>query len=219
MNQFDFSEDEQKFIDDFGLEDSKYWEKDDPNMVSIRSKVRNYYLDHQDQKCCYCHMFKQERNGKVWDIEHILPRATFPQFTFESNNLAVVCKDCNGTKLHQEVRCNTSSMYKNKYPSSSSNIKIIHPNIDNYHDHIRITRAPDGRIFHTPINNSKKAIHTFNMCNLFRFQSQAFGEENLYSKSIEEHISKTLQACIDSDMTKEEMNIAIKVAVHTAFNN
>lgn len=161
-------------------------------------------------------MVKQEKNGKAWNIEHIFPRDLYPQFTFTPENLAVSCIECNNFKLAQDVKKNKAAI--KKYPKTGTNITFIHPHFDNYESHIKITRAPDGRIFHTPINQSKKGRNTIVMCNLFRFQEEAFGHENRYQESIVKKISAVLTSCITNDMTPREIELLVEAAVKSSIN-
>lgn len=217
MDRFNYSQEETDYIEKFNGTDSKYWENIDPNMDTIKSKIRSYYLPLQKYECCYCKMLKQEKNGKAWNIEHIFPRETYPQFTFTPINLAMSCIECNNSKLAQDIKVGKNPI--KRYPKSGSNIKIIHPHLDDYNLHIKVNKSPNGFIFHTPIKGSKKAKNTIVMCNLFRFQEAAFGSENHYVSSIVSHITKTLSACVSPEMTSEQMELAIKVAVTSAMEN
>lgn len=217
MERFGFIAAELSFIESFNGTDTKYWEKEDAVLGSLKKKVRTYYLVKQSYYCCYCKMLKQESHGATWDVEHIFPRKLYPQFTFTPENFAISCKECNQPKSDQEIRINTNTNLE-KYPNSGNNIKILHPNLDIYEDHMKVTRSPDGAIFHTPINNSKKARATYTMCNLIRFQEKAFGTENLYARSIENHLIKVLTSCTQENMSKEQMDLAIKIAVKSCIN-
>ncbi|MDM9638024.1 hypothetical protein ABFP31_00930 [Acinetobacter nosocomialis] len=216
MNRFNYSEEELAFINNFNINDSKYWETKSPLMDTIKGKIRAYFLPRQNNECCYCKMLKQEKNGKVWNIEHVFPREKYPQFTFIPENLAISCLECNGFKLAQDVKSNSKPI-KN-YPRTGFNIKIIHPHFDDYNEHIKVTRAPDGKIFHTPINKSKKGRNTIVMCNLFRFQEEAFGKENNYQKSVAEQITKVLISSINQKMSAQELDLAIQIAVKSSLN-
>lgn len=216
MQRFNYSSDEQIFINKFDKLDSKYWESSESFMGTIKGKIRSYFLPIQNNQCCYCKMLKQEKNGKTWNIEHIFPRDLYPQFTFTPENLAISCIECNNFKLAQDVKKNKPPI--KRYPKTGSNVTIVHPHFDNYDDHIKINRDPDGRIFHTPINQSKKGRNTIVMCNLFRFQEEAFGLENQYQKSIEKHISKVLTTCLTNDMTSREIELLVKAAVNSSMN-
>ena len=217
MERFNYTQEETDFIQNFNGSDSKYWESQDQCMATIKAKVRSYYLPLQKYECCYCKMLKQEKNGKAWNIEHIFPRESYPQFMFTPINLAISCIECNNFKLAQDIKINKNQI--RKYPKTGSNIKIIHPHLDDYDSHIKVNRAPDGSIFHTPINKSKKGRNTIIMCNLFRFQEAAFGPENLYLSSVVNQLTKTLTACVSQNMTAEQMEIAVKVAVTSTMGN
>lgn len=217
MQRFNYSNDEHDFINQFNKQDSKYWESPDPCMSSIKAKIRSHFLPIQNNECCYCKMLKQEKNGKAWNIEHIFPRDLYPQFTFTPENLAISCIECNNFKLAQDVKKNRSAI-KN-YPKTGSNVTIIHPHFDDYDSHIKINRAPDGRIFHTAINKSKKGRNTIIMCNLFRFQEEAFGPENRYQESIVTKISAVLTSCIKNDMTPSEIELLVNATVKSVISS
>lgn len=62
--------------------------------------IKNYFKGEQ-ARCCFCGQIlevainKQGKKYIIADIEHILPKSKFPQFTLHPNNWAPCCKECN----------------------------------------------------------------------------------------------------------------------------
>ncbi|MDI3455220.1 MULTISPECIES: HNH endonuclease [Acinetobacter] len=216
MQRFNFSELELKYINDFDLNDKTYWDNTNELMTSIRKKIRDHYLSSQNYQCCYCKMTKQEDHGLVWDIEHILPKILYPQFTFEPLNLAVSCKECNRAKWNKDV-VEKSSNLSNKYLKNSRDITIVHPHLDKYEDHIQVIRYGENRIFHTTINDSIKGSNTFHACNLMRFLQSAFDPNKQFKRDLYMHIDTAIKETVEENTTAQEMSAIIKTAVYTAI--
>lgn len=216
MQRFNFSELELKYINDFDLNDKTYWDNTNELMTSIRKKIRDHYLSSQNYQCCYCKMTKQEDHGLVWDIEHILPKILYPQFTFEPLNLAVSCKECNRAKWNKDV-AEKSSNLSNRYLKTSKDITIVHPHLDKYEDHIQVIRYGENRIFHTTINDSIKGSNTFHACNLMRFLQSAFDPNKQFKRDLYMHIDTAIKETVEENTTAQEMSVIIKTAVYTAI--
>lgn len=132
------------------------WEKSVFN--DIKENIRNYLRTQQDNKCCYC---KQELGFdiKKVDIEHIIPKSQFSQFTFHPKNLALSCPACNTIKSTNCVLIKNSIK---RYPVNGSNFKIIHAHYHNYNEHINII---DNCIY---VAKSTEGSETITICELFR---------------------------------------------------
>lgn len=134
------------------------WEK------GIFDTIKKNIIDHlrpqQGNACCYCKKQLGHDIGEV-DIEHIIPKSRYGQFTFTPKNLALSCKPCNTKKSTKEV---LKSEVKS-HPRTSSNFKIIHAHYDNYFEHINIV---NGCIF---VALTKKGSETITFCELFRLRS------------------------------------------------
>jgi uncharacterized protein (TIGR02646 family) len=94
----------------------------DTNVFSgIKINIRDFLRPQQNNKCCYC---KRELGYdiKEVDIEHIIPKATYPSFTFNPMNLSLSCPGCNTIKGDKNI------LTKNvvRYPKKSKYITIVH---------------------------------------------------------------------------------------------
>ncbi|MFC0388296.1 HNH endonuclease [Muricoccus vinaceus] len=136
---------------------SKTWEKDD--VAPIRQTIKQHYIAKQEYRCCYCQQQILSAHGKVWDVEHVIPRSETARFMFEPQNLAVACLECNGQKGSTRV---TKRAYL-RLPKSSQAYEIVHPHFDNYDDHIQV----EGRSTYRGL--TAKGAFTIYHCDLFRF--------------------------------------------------
>lgn len=85
-------------------------------------------------KCCYCQE-KIFHNANA-NIEHILPRDQYPQFTFTPHNLAAACITCNALKTnHDFYNVNRTQLSYSKFKDSWT---CFHPNFHNFNDHVRM---------------------------------------------------------------------------------
>jgi hypothetical protein len=136
----------------------EYWSR--PEVDSLRSGAKTYYIRIQQRRCCYCNQLILSQNHRAWDLEHIVPRETNADFMFEPKNLAASCIECNSAKGAKQTLVNSS---RRTYPTRSSDYKIVHPHFDNFADHI----FWNGSFVYAPRSvKGKKTIYT---CDLLRF--------------------------------------------------
>lgn len=161
----------QEHVDTFNG-DATHWDGTCAVRKAFRKEVRDYYRDEQGLTCPYCGRVREEFHGGQWDIDHIIPKSSYPEYLYTPRNLAVTCKDCNTHKskknplLHQQER-------QAPYPNNSECYKIIHPHFDSFHEHIRLTRDINGRSYHEIITD--KGRETFHVCHLIRFSEALSG--------------------------------------------
>lgn len=133
----------------------KDWNKD------IFEKIKTNIVEHlriqQGNTCCYCKS-SLGFDIKQVDIEHIVPKSKYENFTFESRNLALSCPPCNTKKSTKSVL----SRHIVNYPTNGINFKIIHAHYDEYSDHINIV---NGCVF---VAKTIKGSETITFCELFR---------------------------------------------------
>lgn len=215
MQIITFDLQDQTHIDTYDGKDHTFWNNTAGPMLRIRANIRNFYLLQQNNHCCYCKMLKQEDHGLVWDVEHIIPKAPYPQFLFEPYNLAVSCKECNISKDNQETLVNTTSTQQG-YPMQGDKYLIIHPHFDNYDEHIEVIRFPNGKIIHCVKGDSKKGKETFNKCNLFRFMSAALSW-NSFNECLVNNVSNIIDNCPIEAMTKENLKMVMEVGIKSSF--
>lgn len=157
QHEYTFSEDESTIIKD-NFSDHLDWGKN--VFDSIKKNIIEHLRKEQYNKCCYC---KKELGFdlKNVDIEHIIPKSSYPQFTFYGRNLALSCPGCNTIKGMKNVLSNNIV----RYPQAGNRFKIIHPHYDRYSNHIRIEKDS------VYIALTTKGSETITYCELFRLQN------------------------------------------------
>lgn len=143
---------------------AEYWSRDEIRLV--KKEIKDHYITEQHQRCCYCNLHIPTNHNLVWDAEHVISRATEPRFLFEPRNLAIACKDCNGSKSDEEVRANSKRV---RFPVQSTDYKIIHPHFDSYDEHIRWFGSVCKPL-------TKKGIYTIETCKLLRLSLNDLGD-------------------------------------------
>jgi uncharacterized protein (TIGR02646 family) len=131
---------------------------------TVFNPIKENIIDHlrveQNNTCCYC-KYQLGFDIKQVDIEHIIPKSEYENFTFESRNLALSCPACNTKKstkpvLHRAIV---------NYPKNGANIIIIHAHYDDYSNHIDII---NNCVF---VAKSTKGSETITFCELFRLST------------------------------------------------
>ncbi len=134
-------------------------------LTDLRGEIKRFYLTEQARRCCYCRKQIQTNHGRVWDVEHVIARALRPEFTFEPQNLAIACVDCNSAKSDQNVLV----VERRTFPRRSDAYSIIHPHYDEWEDHLLF-----GNALFAP--KSEKGARTIVVCKLYRYYNLEGGE-------------------------------------------
>lgn len=154
-NPYIFKKDEIKTITD-NFSTHIDWEK--PVFSLIKQNIITHLRIEQNNRCCYC---KNELGFdiKAVDIEHIIPKSEYNNFTFNNINLALSCPACNTKKSTKPVLIK-KHIY---YPRNGSAFIIVHAHYDNYSEHIM---SLDQCIY---VAKTTKGGQTIIHCELFRF--------------------------------------------------
>lgn len=126
----------------------------------IKQKIIAHLRLQQNNTCCYC-KYQLGFDIKQVDIEHIIPKSEYEQFTFESKNLALSCPACNTKKSTKPVLNNAIV----NYPNNGVNFIIIHAHYDEYSNHIDVI---NNCVF---VAKTKKGSETITFCELFRLNT------------------------------------------------
>jgi len=124
----------------------------------LKGALRDQLVKQQGNRCCYCRRWLVN-TAYARPVEHILPRASYPQFSLHFWNLAVACTDCNALKsdkvwgLIDPIRLN--------YPLPQHIGDWFHPRFHDYDQHIRYVRLESNEttvIVYRPITAQGKAV-------------------------------------------------------------
>lgn len=170
----------------------------------FKSRVKEYYRKIENEQCCYCKKNFQGEFSMVIDIEHILPKGKpeFRNLMFVLTNLNIACKRCNmkikGTKTDFIFDINTTA---NNH-TDSDNYKFIHPNVDNYFDHLSVYNHSENNkklIKYKVIADSSKGKYTYKYFKLNELevdcinQAQGLVEKAQFSEKIDASIQERLR--------------------------
>lgn len=160
------------------------WES--PEAAEVKEKIVSYLRD-QINSCCYCQTSMHGWHNISKDPEHILPKRHFPKFIFALPNLSVACKRCNMQIKNQDYAFFSEGLGC-VTPFNSSFYSIVHPNLDNYFDHIEIySEVANGTLvtIYFPIEGSAKGKATYEYFQLEKLEvyklnlAQGLPEEEL----------------------------------------
>jgi hypothetical protein len=135
-----------------------FWES--PAAESVRKEVKQHYIKEQGYCCCYCAVSIPSQHGRAWDVEHIIPRSTHPEYLFEPENLAAACIECNNEKRDKPV---LTSRRRRTFPRNPTAYRICHPHYDRLEDHLVIMFE---RFF---FPKTDKGRQTIEICGLLRY--------------------------------------------------
>lgn len=133
----------------------------DNDISDIKDSIKQFYIHEQQFTCPYCKQIIRSTNGRLWDIEHIIPRENEKNFMFSEQNLCVSCPDCNNRKGATKI---STSKAQKKLPTRPDLYIIIHPHFDEYEQHIEVIKA--GAYY---VAKTKKGEKTIIICGLNRF--------------------------------------------------
>lgn len=176
----------------------KVW--NNPLVSDFKSKIKQYYRVLENEQCCYCKKNFQGEFKMVIDIEHILPKgkAEFQDLMFVLTNLNIACKRCNmnikGTKT--DFVFNITNSAQNH--TDSSNYKFIHPNVDNYFDHLSVYQHIENEkklIKYKIIADSAKGKYTYDYFRLNELEIDSINQaQGLIEKTqLSDKIDSTIQ--------------------------
>ncbi|MFJ2709707.1 HNH endonuclease [Pseudomonas sp. NPDC087346] len=103
----------------------------------LKAALRDQLVKQQGNRCCYCRRWLVN-TAYARPIEHVLPKASYAQFSLHFWNLAVACTDCNSKKTN--TIWGSIDPNRLKYPLPSSIEDWYHPRFHDYDQHIRYVR-------------------------------------------------------------------------------
>ncbi|MBL5863511.1 HNH endonuclease [Serratia fonticola] len=153
----------------------KEW--DSIEVETLKPKIKAYKEEIQDSKCCYCDRSSLGEARMVLDIEHIIPKSKKIKHMFTLKNLAMSCRRCNFKKKDRVefLSCSVDELPKRLFRSKY--YMIIHPNLDEYNNHLeKICLSLGGMdlIKYKIINSSLKGRYTYSFFCLEEFEKDSF---------------------------------------------
>ena len=170
IRQFSFTEEEAALIA-AALTTPKPWEE--KSTKSIRDRIHSFHKKLTDEMCCYCQANMHGQFKLVIDPEHVLPSSIYKELTYTVWNLSVACKRCN--MMIKKARTDFIN-HSHTDKKHSNHYLFIHPNFDNFEDHLEITTAQKGkrRLVKYIIYSETKGRYTFNYFKLNELEINNF---------------------------------------------
>jgi len=128
---------------------------------ALKDSIKAKLIVLQGKFCIYCGLH-EDHCGSILQREHIAPKGTeyYPGFMFEPKNLALACYRCN-----VEFKGETDIGSGEKLTYTDNDFSIVHPYLDNFHDHIELD-IRNGQTLIRKKNNSDKGYATIKMFEL-----------------------------------------------------
>lgn len=144
----------------------------------IKIRLKQFFRE-QSEQCCYCKKDFSDEFNMVIDIEHILPKKKYEDYTFEIFNLNIACKRCNMRikKDNTDFITDINSIVDNRLDTNY--YKFIHPNFDVYFDHlevVQVIRNDKKLIKYLVLDDSPKGYYTFEYFQLEKRQIDTINE-------------------------------------------
>lgn len=186
MSDFVFLADEisllSTILSTHGSNIDKYWSDD--LTKPLRDRLKKFLMLQANNSCAYCRSDLSAAHKMTIDIEHIMPKDIYKYYTFSLTNLSISCRRCNFPPFkHNKVDFIVNYTNPINYQINdfeSNNYLFIHPNLDNYYDHIlfelRIVNGDKYRRYSVQ-NNSAKGLYTMNYFKLKDLEILSYDEK------------------------------------------
>lgn len=143
----------------------KEWESENKEIKKFKDELYKQLRD--NLFCPYCR--RELQRSKYDELDHIIYKSDYSNFTYQPNNIVIACKRCNNKKLQSNVLKEeyiekVKILEWNKYPCNKEYYSIIHPYFDIYSEHIEI----ENNVFYMP-KDKEKGINTIRMMKLNSF--------------------------------------------------
>lgn len=174
LSDFIFSANEEAAVK-IALETEKPWKHDAKELTSIKDtlvdlkkRIREFHLERQKSKCCYCRMNLHGGGDFIVDREHIVPKEKFKELTYIISNLSVACKRCNMQLKNRDISFLVDSKTILNNHSSADQYFFIHPNYEKYSEFIKKLsfEIDDNTYIKYTLEDHPKAIYTYDYFDL-----------------------------------------------------
>ncbi|MDN7740720.1 MULTISPECIES: HNH endonuclease [Burkholderia] len=139
------------------VEKESRWEGRTVAVTQFKECIHDQGLVIQGERCAWCTLFIGERGRRTAHRDHIAPKSRYPQWTFTPENLVLACEYCNGFAVKSDL--DTVADVGPTYDSST--FFLVHPYIDEPHDHIEFALTPENHgVVIRAKNGSTKGVWT-----------------------------------------------------------
>ncbi len=155
------------------------------NYENFKKNIKAHLRREQCGRCVFCRRIIDESQCPA-TIEHLLPKAIYPQFETLPENLVLSCFSCNSQKREKIPLIDSmQSVNLENYPQSASDFTIVYPYKDNYEDHIDIEEKTC-----LAFKKSAKGEKTISLYNLNRERLVSARKSDLEYKKNQKYIRR-----------------------------
>ena len=139
----------------------------------IKQALRKFLVIQQGHECCYCRRWLLS-NAYASPVEHVLPRASYPEFALYFWNLAVACTACNSAKTSDDWARMPAPYGTYLVPGEAEH--FFHPRFHKYDEHVSYLRLESNDVkFIAYVGLTLQGKH---LCS--NLLSKVVGKEQLY---------------------------------------
>lgn len=144
----------------------------------LKDELKKDLMREFGSKCAFCQRSLSEDEKIVIDIEHILPKQKYINYTFDIRNLVLSCRRCNtgaqkGNRTDFIVNLIQGVNYNESVDFSVANYLFFHPRFENTYNYYKLISIQIGQdVFrrYKIINNHSKLKYTFKFFNLKKLE-------------------------------------------------
>ncbi|KAF1020348.1 MAG: hypothetical protein GAK29_03654 [Acinetobacter bereziniae] len=148
------------------------------NFNQLKNDLKIKLMEDFDCKCAFCQRSLSEDEKIVIDVEHVLPKKKYVNYTFDIRNLVLSCRRCNtGSQKGQNtdfiVNLIQGFSYNENVDFSVNNYLFLHPRFENTYNYYKLISIQVGQdVFrrYKVISNHNKLKYTFKFFNLKKLE-------------------------------------------------
>jgi hypothetical protein len=150
------------------------WDNIEAN--ELKRKIKDHFLSVAVPRCCYCQLSMGPWYRMTIDVEHVLPKKKFPQYTFDLRNLNISCKRCNMGIKREDVGFYLRPVADTN-PFRSELYAFAHPNLDITSHHLQIVSVQiDAKLLIYYLKKTEKGKFTYEYFELIKIETDSFNE-------------------------------------------
>lgn len=166
----------------------------------LKKRLKVILKKYFDNTCAFCQRTLAEDEDIIIDIEHVLPKHKYINYSFDIRNLVISCRRCNtgaqkGTRTDFINNLIQNDQYNDVVDFSLNNYKFIHPKYENTRDFYELECLQSGRsvfIRYTINSNHPKLDYTFNFFNLKKLERGTLDDCARIMRTLNSKFSKYL---------------------------
>lgn len=175
--------------------------------TNFKQNIRSFLKLAQNGRCAFCRC--RVSVGTSWsNLEHLVSKSDYPQFTFQPDNIVYCCTKCNMSKVKQNTIVNPNPVRTQQvFPNASGGFEIINPYHDDFETHLDFI----DDIIIVVANNSNKGRNTIRLYKLYRpeLAEERASELKLNQQTVNQQLLTRLTSTTIDQATIDQINAVI----------